>query len=182
MQRYGWIVLGALVLILALVNGGGGAVIGASPAVSPTWTRVAPPTLTPTPSATLPVTTTPITRTTPAASVPAAGPGAMIWLRVQCSAPCQAADVHWQELWTGVQWQDAAGNWHDVEGWRGPLDEVTKGEGRKVWGLSEALYGAGPFRWVVYQSQQGEVLVASESFDLPDYTGKVSRITVEIGP
>jgi hypothetical protein len=83
---------------------------------------------------------------------------------------------------TGVQWQDAAGNWHDVEGWRGPLDEVTKGEGRKVWGLSEALYGAGPFRWVVYQSQQGEVLVASESFDLPDYTGKVSRITVEIGP
>jgi hypothetical protein len=24
--------------------------------------------------------------------------------------------------WTVVQWQDTAGNWHDVEGWQGWLD------------------------------------------------------------
>ena len=25
-------------------------------------------------------------------------------------------------LWAVVQWQDAVGDWHDVEGWRGALD------------------------------------------------------------
>lgn len=182
MQRYGWIFIGALLLILALINGEGGVAIGAPPAASPTWTRVAPPTLTPTPFVTRPITATPIKTTTPAASAPVVGSDAMIWLRVRCGSSGSSADVHWQDLWTVVQWQDAAGDWHDVEGWRGPLDEVAKGEGRKVWGLSADLFGAGPFRWVVYESQQGEVLAISESFDLPDSTGKASTITVEVGP
>ncbi|MEJ5309102.1 MAG: hypothetical protein WHX52_04980 [Anaerolineae bacterium] len=168
MKRYGLIGLSALVLIVALVSNTGGATLEASPAISPTWTRVAPPTLTPTPFSVISPLFTP--------TAPALREGATIWLRVQSSA----SDPRWQTLWTVVQWQDALGDWHDVEGWRGALDEVVGGEGRKVWWLPADLFGAGPFRWLVYAQPGGALLATSEAFRLPDSTGQIEIVTVVI--
>lgn len=170
MRRYGLIGLSALIWIVALMSHTGGATLEASPAISPTWTRVAPPTFTPTPSPSAPPATV-----TPAAPLPRGG--ATIWLRVQGSTD----DPRWQTLWTVVQWQDALGNWHDVEGWRGTLDEVVGGEGRKVWWLPADLFGAGPFRWQVYAQPGGTLLATGEAFYLPDSTGRIEVVTVVIG-
>jgi hypothetical protein len=71
-------------------------------------------------------------------------------------------------LWTIVQWQDSTGAWHDIEGWSGTLDEGDQ----KVWWVAPALFGEGPFRWTVYQSQESQLLATSDSFYLPDAAGK----------
>jgi hypothetical protein len=76
-------------------------------------------------------------------------------------------------LWTVVQWQDSAGNWHDVEGWRGTLDE-----GQKVWWVAQKDFGTGPFRWVVYQSQGGKLLGSSVPFNLPAFPNQTMQVTV----
>ncbi len=47
--------------------------------------------------------------------------------------------------WSVVQWQDSAGNWHDVEGWRGTLDS----QGYIRWWVDAKDFGTGPFRWVI---------------------------------
>ncbi|HOT93149.1 MAG TPA: hypothetical protein PLN71_16425 [Anaerolineae bacterium] len=167
MRRYGWIGLSALILMVALMSNTGGAMLEASPAIAPTWTRVAPPTLTPTPA--------PPTATPPAIPPTAAGPaGAAIWLRMQG----RVDDPRWQSLWTVVQWQDALGDWHDVEGWRGALDAAVGGEGRKVWWLPADLFGAGPFRWQVFAQPGGMLLATSEAFYLPESAGQIKIVTV----
>jgi hypothetical protein len=66
-------------------------------------------------------------------------------------------------VWTVVQWQDSAGGWHDVEGWRGTLDG-----GQKIWWVAQRDFDKGPFRWVIYEGQGGRQLATSESFYLPD--------------
>lgn len=66
-------------------------------------------------------------------------------------------------LWTVVQWQDQVGKWHDVEGWRGNLDDGFQ----KTWWVHPANFGQGPFRWVIYQSADGPFLAASNPFYLP---------------
>ena len=169
MRHYGLIGLSALILIAALMSNAGGATLEASPAASPTWTRVAPPTLTPTPTPSAAAPTA-----TPAA--PAPRDGATIWLRVQGSA----GDPRWQTLWTVVQWQDALGDWQDVEGWCGTLDEIVTGEGRKVWWLPVDLFGAGPFRWQVYAHPGGALLATSEAFHLPDSVGRIRFVAIAI--
>jgi hypothetical protein len=79
-------------------------------------------------------------------------------------------------LWTIVQWQDSAGDWHDIEGWSGTLDEGSK----RVWWVAPAAFGTGPFRWTVYQSQGGQLLATSESFYLPDVAGIKLRVEVSL--
>ena len=76
-------------------------------------------------------------------------------------------------LWAVVQWQDTAGDWHDVEGWRGALDA-----GYQEWGVFPAQFGKGPFRWAIYQSAGGKLLAASAPFDLP--AGDKESITVSV--
>lgn len=76
--------------------------------------------------------------------------------------------------WTEVQWQDVIGNWHQVEGWRG-----TSMEGVTRWFLGEKDFGTGPFRWLVYQQEDGELLVTSASFYLPDDKDEVTVINVQ---
>jgi hypothetical protein len=93
--------------------------------------------------------------------------GAYIELGVQ---PAQA------RLWTGVQWQNNAGDWYDVEGWQGTLNMG----GKKVWWVSVKDFGAGPFRWVVYESRNGEVVVSSESFYLPQSAGDIVRVAISL--
>ena len=75
-----------------------------------------------------------------------------------------------------VQWQDALGGWHDVEGWQGHLE----GEGYKAWWVAPKDYGTGPFRWVVYESSPAVPLVTSDSFNLPSSGHERVLITVTL--
>lgn len=83
-------------------------------------------------------------------------------------------------LWTVVQWQDSLGGWHDVESWRGILDEIKQHKGDKRWWVYPRDYGKGPFRWQVYQSPGGTVLATSPSFNLPGNARQ--RVIVEVTP
>ena len=132
----------------------------------PTWTPGPPPPKTPVPPINLP------------------GPdGGQIELRVQFApAWWQRRTVHWQELWTVIQWQDRLRNWHDVEGWRGGLDEIVNGEGGKTWWVARTDLGKGPFRWLVYDRAGGKLLAASQSFNLPSVSGQTVKVQVELEP
>ncbi len=68
--------------------------------------------------------------------------------------------------WSTVQWQDAAGRWHEVEGWRGHLDR----QGVKRWWVSSRDFGRGPFRWVVVNGP------ASGPFYLPTEAYQVVQV------
>lgn len=116
----------------------------------------------------------------PASSEAALAGMASIELRVHLGQMGQA--VRWQELWTVVQWQDASGKWHDVEGWRGALDEMVNGEGRKVWWVYRRDLGTGPFRWVIYQSPSGGLLASSNVFHLPGAEGQAVDVAVKLKP
>jgi hypothetical protein len=70
-------------------------------------------------------------------------------------------------LWTVVQWQNENKQWYDVEGWRGTLDQIEQGVGRKDWWVDQANFGQVPFRWQLYQSLGGKLLATSAAFDLP---------------
>jgi hypothetical protein len=87
-----------------------------------------------------------------------------------------------RELWTVVQWQDAFGNWHDVEGWQGTLDDVKDKTGAKRWWVAPSELGKGPFRWAVYRSQGGRLLVRSDPFDLPAASGETVAVDVALEP
>jgi hypothetical protein len=107
---------------------------------------------------------------------------AQIQLQVRFPDSWPWQTTHWQDLWTGVQWQDPTGAWHDVEGWRGTLDEVKSDvegavTGYKTWWVGGEHMGEGPFRWLVYRSKGGRLLAASESFDLPS----VNKATLVVG-
>jgi hypothetical protein len=109
--------------------------------------------------------------------------GALIELHVHFDTAWPSASIPWQELWTTVQWQDGRGVWHDVEGWRGGLDEIVRGQdgeasGRKVWWVAEANLGQGPFRWQITRGAGGTLLGSSAAFALPSVDGAV--VTVEI--
>jgi len=79
-------------------------------------------------------------------------------------------------LWTIVQWQDGESGWHDVGGWQAPVDE----SGRVLWAVAPPDRGTGPFRWLVYTAEGGELLAASESFYLPDQPAEVTQVEVRI--
>ena len=76
-------------------------------------------------------------------------------------------------LWAVVQLQDAAGDWHDVEGWQGALDG-----GYQQWGIFQAEFGKGPFRWAIYQGAGGKLLAASAPFNLPAGDGEIVTVSV----
>jgi hypothetical protein len=119
----------------------------------------------------LPPRPTPATPTPVSVSVFTSSGWAVIELHVQ---PAQS------DRWTVVQWQDALGGWHDVEGWRGTLDEVSNGVGKKTWWVARHDFDTGPFRWVVYQSQGGKLLAASEAFLLPHIENTTTVVEVSL--
>jgi hypothetical protein len=79
-------------------------------------------------------------------------------------------------LWTRVQWQDALGNWQDIEGWQGSFNE----DQRVLWYVGEEQLGEGPFRWLVYESQGGDLLAVSGSFSLPSRGGEMLGVEVSL--
>lgn len=154
------------------------AVIGLtlSLALLPALAQAAPLALPPRP--TLPPTATPKPAPTPTV-MPTPQPtplvGGLIVLR---ASSAQAAQ------WTVVQWQDGHGGWHDVDGWQGTFDEIVydwqtgRSTGYKIWWVSPADLGTGPFRWVIYRKPKDGLLMASQAFFLPGHAGQ--QITVEV--
>ncbi len=127
--------------------------------------------LAPTPSAVqaLPPRPTPVATMTPTRlPLPYTREGGLIALRVQ---PAQSGGG------TIIQWQDAKGLWHDVEGWQGALNGDSQ-----VWWVAPADLGKGPFRWQVYQSRGGKLLAESKPFSLPGLNRETVRIEVGIKP
>jgi hypothetical protein len=68
-----------------------------------------------------------------------------------------------QAGWSVVQWQDSAGNWHDVEGWQGSLSPT----GQRVWWVAAPEFGRGPFRWLLFAGPGGTLRQTSPTFYLP---------------
>jgi hypothetical protein len=124
---------------------------------------------------------TPTPKSTPV-SVSYVPEGALIWLCVKFDPVKLSPDLLGQDMWTVVQWQDGLGQWHVVEGWRGELDKVAHGKGRKVWWLSGDLFEKGPFRWLIYAKTTGTLLATSEPFTMPSYNGEVTYVDLLIEP
>jgi hypothetical protein len=94
-------------------------------------------------------------------------PGAYIELQTQ---PSRAG------LWAVVQWQDNAGGWRDVEGWRGALDT----SGYQRWWVAAKDFDTGPFRWLVTAEPGGRVLGGSAPFNLPRTANETTRVQVKL--
>lgn len=113
-----------------------------------------------------------------APSPPTVGGG--IELRIYSTQSLDGENVQ-----TLVQWQDGLGGWHDVDTWRGALDEIYADGGRKTWFVSEQHFDTGPFRWVIYQDLETsgqETLATSDPFDMPSSNGALARTVVTISP
>lgn len=134
--------------------------LGSRPAV----VQAAPPprpTVTPRPTST----PTPLAPATKPAQTPKPGVATLL-LQVQ---PKQ------EGLWSVVQWQDPAGNWQDIEGWRG-----TVVNGKTIWWVESKDWGASPYRWVVYQPGNGLVKAISTPFALPAQAQQVLTVPVAL--
>jgi hypothetical protein len=93
--------------------------------------------------------------------------------------PPEVIYTDWQAIWTVVQWQDAQGGWHDVDGWRGALDELGWC-GKKTWDVDERHLGQEPFRWLVYDREGGALLATSLPFSLPITAGDIMEVGVRL--
>lgn len=80
------------------------------------------------------------------------------------------------KLWSVVQWQDSGGNWHDVEAWRGVIDQS-----QQIWWVAEKDFGTGPFRWVIYRDSHGEILAQSQQFFLPATHNQLIDVIISSG-
>ncbi len=112
--------------------------------------------------------------------------GGSIELHVQFPEAWPWSQVHWQELWTVVEWQDDKGVWRVIEGWQGTLDDVLIDEsglvwGKKMWWVGVDDLGKGPFRWAIYRSKGGRLLGRSDVFYLPGSTNEIESVGVTLG-
>jgi hypothetical protein len=83
-----------------------------------------------------------------------------------------ATDLVPAGAWTVVQWQDSAGEWREVEGWRGELATGHR------WWVHPKDFGAGPFRWLVTEGPDGPVIGISPPFQLPAGANQVAHVSV----
>jgi hypothetical protein len=102
---------------------------------------------------------------TPAPPPARPSPNATIEL-VASNAPASAQ--------AGVQWQTANGDWQNVAGWQGPLDQA----GQQRWWVDPKDFNTGPFRWVVYTPGNSAVWGISVPFYLPRATGETQTVSV----
>lgn len=123
-----------------------------------------------------------------AVQVPVLKGGSVVW-----NDPCTGCDPHAHitayisglpvNSWLVVQWQDAAGAWHTVQGWQGNASSLyadgelngwtPTGTGTlfQQWSVVRANYGQGPFHWAVYSAPNGALLAVSPTFTLPTMDG-----------
>lgn len=148
-----------------------------APNAAPTPTR---PPLPPLPTYPSPSATPEPSPTTHLSEEPKKHEGGKVTLSVQFPQDWPWYEIDWHDLWTVVQWQDDYGNWHDVDGWQGGLDEVSEGIGQKAWWFGEDLLGQGPFRWLIYREQEGVLLAQSQAFYLPDQTGGALSVSMSV--
>jgi hypothetical protein len=95
--------------------------------------------------------------------------GARIALRATFGPGWPWDQVHWQELWTGVEWQSAEGAWYTVAGWQGTLDGVGGEENGDI---------VGEKAWWVYERRDGRLIAASEPFYLPELVNQQEVVAV----
>ena len=74
-----------------------------------------------------------------------------------------------------IQWQDSVGDWQDVDGWQGTLNNNYR-----RWWVAAKDFGTGPFRWLVTRGPGGEVLGTSEPFNLPAGANQVILVQVSL--
>lgn len=98
---------------------------------------------------------------------PSLSTGATIRLRVEGASA---------DMWTMVEWQDAVGGWHLVEGWQGTLET----DRTKSWWVASADFGRGPFRWVVADRRGGEARGVSSAFSLPISNRQIVEVALTI--
>jgi hypothetical protein len=101
--------------------------------------------------------------------------GARLQIQALFSESWPWDELHWQNVWSTIQWYDGQDTWYDVAGWQGGLDAIAQGDagwvGTKEWWAGKKDLGTGPFRWKIYQYQGGPLLVTSEPFYLPEKAG-----------
>ncbi len=83
-------------------------------------------------------------------------------------------DIH--AAWTAVEWQDNDGDWHLVDGWRGSPDANSQVR----WYVGHEHLGSGPFRWLLYDAPDGDLLATSETFTLPEYPRQTVEVEVSL--
>lgn len=76
--------------------------------------------------------------------------------------------------WVGVQWQDPAGMWRNIDAWVAPLDPTQGGYVNHA--VDPASFGTGPYRWIVWDKQGGKVVAMSASFSFPTYGTVVGSV------
>lgn len=121
------------------------------------------PTLTPT--ATLLPTNTPAP--TPVATTIPSAEGGLIIL------DASAAPIPLAQNKTIVQWQNEAGDWFDVTGWQGELNQQKQ----VVWWVAPQHLGQSPFRWLIFR--ENNQVLTSPSFTLPTSGGQIIRLQVD---
>lgn len=72
-----------------------------------------------------------------------------------------------------VQWQNAQGQWLDIEGWRGAVNH-----GKTIWWVEPKDWGKAHYRWVVYEAASGKIMATSQPFSLPKQRGEVLTVTL----
>jgi len=97
-------------------------------------------------------------------------PGATIQLQLS------GVPVGSDGVWTVVQWVDASDKWHDVTGWQGTVEQ----DGTQTWWVAPDDKGRGPFRWRILSSPTGIVMATSDEFMLPDQTGQLLIVPIEV--
>ena len=100
----------------------------------------------------LTATPTPVTTPEPETTLPST---AVIILTLPDPAPV---------LWTSVQWQDEQGVWINASGWQSDFNA----DNMVVWAVAPAEYGTGPYRWVIYAEEGGDIQAMSDLFELPN--------------
>ncbi len=110
--------------------------------------------------------------------------GARLQLHLMFSDNRVWDSLDWRSLWTEVEWTNGD-NWYVVEGWRGKLDGIEQTEqgdwfGQREWWVSSKDLNTGPFRWVIYQQEGGDILTTSDSFNLPAQRGETTVVNETI--
>lgn len=111
--------------------------------------------------------------------------GGTIEMKAAFSSDWPWDQMMWQDVWLEVEWSDGE-TWFMVDGWKGNLDSIDQEDGtwvgQKAWWVVKDDLGKGPFRWLVFDQEGGNLLVISDEFSLPAERGQTTVVDVELNP